>query len=129
MKRLISIMIICVPLIAQVGRYELHKIRPSLSDIDRLFLLDTQTGSIYELNYIGSIGFFINVALDGNEIYSTHFKDLDSSDIEAPTLSQIEAIEELWRRYKANPIILNDEDVDEVEKLRKRWGLVEPGKP
>ncbi len=128
MKRLISIMIICVPLIAQVGRYELHEVSPSWSDIDCLFLLDTKTGSIYELRYIGG-HFSIGNVIDGNEIYFTHLMIPDSSDIEAPTLSQIEAIEELWRRYQTNPVILNNDDAAEVTELRKRWGLVEPEKP
>ena len=130
-------MILCVPLMAQVGRYELHEFRPSLSDRDCLFLLDTQTGSIYELIYRDAFystdstyytrHFSIGVVLDGNEIYVTHLPD--SLTIDVPTLSQVEAIEELWRRYKANPVILNDEGVAEVEELRKRWGLVEPEKP
>lgn len=93
-----------------------------------MVLLDTKTGSIYELQGSGRT-FHVENIFDGNEIYFTHLIALDSSDIEEPTLSQIEAIEELWSRYQANPVILNDEAVAEVEKIRKRWGLIKPKKP
>ncbi len=42
-----------------------------------------------------------------------------------PQQSQIDAVQELWRRYQINPAILNDTQVVGLEELRKRWGLVE----
>ncbi len=155
MKRFLMIFVLCVPLIAQVGRYELKRI-PFLhwtldlykSDVHSqndtiTVIFDTMTGDMYEIykeyidtsdsttiyretNYIKELINFKERSVKSDTLKGPRPR---SSDIEGPTLSQIMAIEELWRRYKANPVILNDEQVAEMKELRKRWGLVEPEKP
>lgn len=43
-----------------------------------------------------------------------------------PQQSQIDAVQELWRRYQINPAILNESQVAGLTELRRRWGLSEP---
>lgn len=43
-----------------------------------------------------------------------------------PQQTQIDAVQELWRRYQADPAILNETQVAGMEELRRRWGLAEP---
>lgn len=153
MKKIFLMFMLCVPLFAQVGRYELKHIPFRYwtgldSEYDTITVIfDTMTGDMYEIyyslwevswdysdstfvsqdrEYIKERIIFKETSVESKTVTRARPR---SSDIEGPTPSQIEAIEKLWRRYKANPVILNDEQVARVKELRKRWGLIKPKKP
>lgn len=42
-----------------------------------------------------------------------------------PQQAQIDAVQELWRRYQVDPSIFNETQVAGLTELRKRWGLAE----
>lgn len=50
MKRIVVLLLLCVPLFAQVGRYQLHDSYSEFGDRHRyILLLDTKTGEIYDV--------------------------------------------------------------------------------